>query len=161
MPKRVIIELTEIERETLAAFIKKGRDWREHERAMTIQWLSEGIPVSEIALRQGRHPETIRERRRQWQKHGFCSLQDRPRSGAPSKLNEDDRRLLKEWVENEPLTSRALLMRLNEQSSTVVSERTLRNKLKQMGFIWKRTRYSLKKSAMKNALNRPEKTSNS
>ena len=153
MPKRVITELSETDKETLVTLIKKGKDWRVRERAMTIQWLSEGKSVSEIAVLQDRHPETIRERRRHWKKHGISSLEDQPRSGAPSKLSEDDRRLLKEWVENEPLTSLALLMRLNEKGSTVVSERTLRNELKKMGFVWKRTRYSLKKSVMKNALN--------
>jgi transposase len=154
----VHVELTGTERELLHHLIKKGSDWRERERAESILQLAEGSTSFEVAQKQGLLPETIRERRRKWFKNGFASLADQPRSGAPSKLSDEHRARLKEWVEAEPLSSRALVTRLKTEYGVDVSAGTLRNELKRMGYVWKRTRYSLKKSAIPSALNRPNAT---
>jgi len=145
MPIQVIIKLTETEQQTLETIIKKGSNWRERDRAMTIKLLHEGMSTAEIAKQQGHHVETIRQRRRRWQKEGFASLPEPARSGAPRKLSEEDLRLLKQWVMDEALTSRMLLKRLKEERGVEVSDRCLHKALKRLGFVWKRTRYSLKK----------------
>ena len=153
------IELSESEREQLQVIIKKGSDWRERERAQTILMLSEGQTVVAVAEHQGVQPEAIRERRRKWWKNGLASLPDQPRSGAPSKLSDAHRSQLKEWVNAEPLNCRALVSRLTTECGVTISAGTLRNELKLMGYVWKRTRYSLKKSAIPNASSRLGKTS--
>jgi len=89
-------------------------------------------------------PEAIRERRRKWWKKGLNSLPDQPRSGAPSKLTDAHRSQLKEWIDAEPLTGRALVSRLTAECGVVMSASTLRNELKRLGYVWKRTHYSLK-----------------
>lgn len=152
------IELTEDEREQLLSIIKKGSDWRERDRAETILMLSEGQTVFAVAEKQGVMPEAIRERRRKWLKRGLSSLPDQPRSGAPSKLNEECRALLKAWMDAEPLTCRALVSRLQAECSIEVSASTLRNELKRLGYVWKRTRYSLKKSVIQSDSSKPGKT---
>lgn len=149
------IELSEGERETLRAIIKKGVDWRERDRAETILALSEGRTVAEVAETQGVKPETVRVRRRKWLKRGFASLPDRQRSGAPSKLTDEHRVQLRGWVEAEPLTARVLLTRLEQELGVKIGATTLRNELKRLGYVWKRTRYSLKKSVMKAVLSKP------
>ncbi len=154
----VHLEVTETERELLQTLIKKGSDWRERDRAQTILLLAEGHTAFHVAEKQGVLPETIRERRRKWFRNGFASLADQPRSGAPSKLSEEQRTLLRTWVDAEPLTSRALVNRLETVCGLGISAGTLRNELKRMGYVWKRTRYSLKKSATPNALNKRNAT---
>jgi transposase len=149
------IELNEAEREQLLTIIKKGGDWRERGRAQTILMLSEGQTVVAIAEQQGVKPEAIRERRRKWWKNGMNSLPDQPRSGAPSKLTDAHRCQLKEWMDAEPLTCRALVGRLTLECGMTISAGTLRNELKRMDYVWKRTRYSLKKSAIPSASSRP------
>jgi transposase len=144
------LELNENERTLLDTIIKKGADWRERNRAETITMLADGFSVKEVAAKQGYKPEAIRIRRRKWLKQGFASLPDQPRSGAPTILTDEHRQLLKQWVEAEALSSRDLLSRLKENGVAQVSQRTLQMELKRMGFIWKRTRYSLKKSAIPN-----------
>lgn len=67
-------------------------------------------------------PETIRERRRQWFKNGFASLADQPRSRAPRKLSDEHRARLKMWVEAEPLSSRALIIRLKTEYFAVIGK---------------------------------------
>jgi transposase len=74
-------------------------------------------------------------------KTGFVS-----RSGAPSKLTDEQRQQLGEWVESEALSSRELLTRLEREYQVVMGRTTLRMELKRLGYVWKRTRYSLKKN---------------
>lgn len=152
------IELSESEREQLQIIIKKGIDWREQERSQTLLMLSEGQTVFAVAEQQGVMPEAIRERRRRWLKKGLASLPDQPRCGASSKLNEEHRTRLKEWIDGKPLTCRVLVSRLVAEYGVTISASTLRNELKRMSYVWKRTRYSLKKSAIPNASSKPSRT---
>lgn len=140
------VDLTEEEKGQLEKLIKKGKDWRERERAETILLLSEGLTVLEVAERQGVIAETIRERRRRWYKKGMLSLPDERRSGAPSKLSEAHRECLKSWMDKEALGSRELHSRLEKDCQVSVSLSTLRNEIKKLGYVWKRTRYHLKKT---------------
>ncbi|WP_051911453.1 helix-turn-helix domain-containing protein [Methylomicrobium agile] len=154
----VRVELTDTDRELLQIIVKKGSDWRERERAQAILLLAEGHTTFEVAEKQGVLPETIRERRRKWFKAGLASLPDQPRSGAPSKLSDEHRARLKAWIEAEPLTCRFLVDRLETECGIRLSANTLRNELKRMGYVWKRTRYSLKKSATPSASHKPSAT---
>jgi transposase len=139
------IELLETDRKLLQHILKKGVDWRERERAETILMLAEGRSVKETAEKQGLTREAIRERRRKWLKTGFESLPDKPRSGAPNKLGAEHRDQIKCWIEAEPLTARMLLNRLESTYGVQIGNTTLRTELKRLGYVWKRTRYSLKK----------------
>lgn len=152
------IELSEDDRKELQTIIKKGSDWRERDRAQSILMLSEGQTVIAVAEQQGVMPEAIRERRRRWLRKGLLSLPDQPRCGAPSKLTEAHRSRLKAWIDAEPLTCRVLVSRLTTECAIAISASTLRNELKRMGFVWKRTRYSLKKSATQSDSSRPNRT---
>jgi len=66
--------------------------------------------------------------------------------GAPSKLSDEHRARLKAWIDAEPLTCRVLVDHLETECGIRLSANTLRNDLKCMGYVWKRTRYSLKKA---------------
>lgn len=140
------IDLTEDEKAQLKEIVHKGSNWHERDRAKMILMLSEGHPAKAVAAEFGMIPEWIRHRRRQWRKYGFASLPDQPRCGAPSKLTDDHRKCLKDWVNSEPLTCRELLSRLKTEFKLIVSAGTLRSELKHLGYVWKRTRYSLKKT---------------
>jgi transposase len=153
------IELTEIESDHLQMIIKKGSDWRERERAETVLLLASGKTVKEVAEQQNLCLEAVRIRRRKWMKLGFASLPDQPRSGAPSKLTDEHRQQLGQWVEIEALSSRELLTRLAEQYQIPIGATTLRTELKRLGYVWKRTRYSLKKSAIPNGSSKPNRRS--
>ena len=69
------------------------------------------------------------------------------RSGAPPKLNAIHREQIKIWTEMAALTAPAIVVaRLKEECDVEVSVVTVRNALKALGTIWKRTRHSLKKT---------------
>jgi transposase len=150
------IGLQDSERECLIAIIKKGADWRERDRAETILLLAAGHSVQSVAEQQGLCREAVRVRRRKWLKSGLASLPDRPRSGAPSKLTEEQRQQLGQWVEAEALSSRELLTRLERDCRVVIGRTTLRMELARLGYVWKRTRYSLKKNAIRSGSSKPE-----
>lgn len=118
--------------ELLENLIKKGSDWRERGRAKTILLLAEEHTTFDVSEKQGVLPETVRERRRKWLKKGFASLPNQSRSEASSKLIDEHRAQLKEWIDAEPLTSRALVNRLKIDCGIGISAGTLRNELKQM-----------------------------
>jgi len=140
------IELKAGEKEKLEEIIHKGTDWHIRDRAKMILMLSEGYSAKAVAAEFGMIPEWIRQRRRLWRKYDFASLPDQYRCGAPSKLKDIHRKQLIEWVESEPLSCRELLSRLKTEFELIVSAGTLRNELKRLGYVWKRTRYSLKKT---------------
>ena len=159
MPRVAPIELTDSEREGLNAIIKKGADWRERDRAATILLLADGHTVQIVAERQALCREAVRIRRRKWLKLGFASLPDRLRCGAPSKLTAEHRQQLGRWVEEDAFSSRVLVTRLQLDYGVVIGYTTMRMALKRLGYVWKRTRYSLKKNETRSGSNRPVATS--
>ncbi len=86
------------------------------------------------------------DRRKHWLAEGFASLADKHRRGAPSKLSEAHRELIKTWEKEEALTAPAILAKLKEEYEVTVCANTLTQSLKKMGFVWKRTRRRLKKT---------------
>lgn len=153
------IGLEDSERECLIEIIKKGADWRERDRAETVLLLAAGHSVQSVAERQGLCREAVRVRRRKWLKSGLASLPDRPRCGAPSKLTDEQRQQLRRWVESEALSSREWLTRLEREYQVVIGRTTLRLELKRLGYVWKRTRYSLKKNATRSGSSQPRQRS--
>ncbi|MDP3530110.1 hypothetical protein [Methylicorpusculum sp.] len=69
-----------------------------------------------------------------------------PQSGcvAPIKVRDAYLSQLKEWIDGESRACRVLVSRLTRECEVSISASTLRNELKRMGYVWKRTLYSLK-----------------
>ena len=161
MPKVAPIELDDSQKDKLKSIFKKGKDWRERDRAETILLLAAGWSTSDIAEHQGVCREAVRVRRRKWMKTGFESLVDRPRSGAPSKLSSSHRQQLTNWLESEPLTVRQLLARLKAEFQLTISANTLRNEIKRLGYVWKRTRYCLRTNGSPTLAHKSDSTTTS
>ena len=140
------LEFLEEERLKLELIVKKGRDWRERERAQSILLLGSGFAVKEVAKQQSVRLYTIYERRQRWLGAGFASLPDQARCGAPQKLTDEHLALVKRWASEEALTTPELLVKLKETCGVAVHRNTLSLALKKMKFVWKRTRHSLKKT---------------
>lgn len=143
----------------LEQVFKKDKDWRVRERAQTLLLLNQGMNCEDVADRQELCVATVRSTRRNWHNEGLAGLADKPRCGAPHKLSESDVQRLVQWASTEPLTAAALLARHNEAQGCSVHLNTLVSELKRHGFVWKRSRHSLKKSAVPEHLNKPGTTS--
>jgi transposase len=140
------LELSSADRAELEKIVEKGRDWRMRHRAQTLLYLGDGWRAQAIAAQQGLHLDTVYDRRKHWLAEGFASLMDKPRCGAPSKINPAQREQLRQWATAEALTARQLVTKLKEEFDISLHPNTLGVILKEMGFVWKRTRHSLKKN---------------
>ena len=140
------LELSADDRAKLQEVVAKGSDWRARHRAQTLLYFDDGLRAKDIVALQDLNIDTFYDRRKNWLSKGFAFLFDMHRSGAPPKLNAIHREQIKIWTEEEALTAPAIVARLKEECDIEVSVGTVRNALKALGTIWKRTRHSLKKT---------------
>ena len=140
------LELSADDRAKLQEVVAKGSDWRARHRAQTLLYFDDGLSANAIVALQDLNIDTVYDRRKNWLSKGFAFLYDVHRSGAPPKLNTIHLDQIKTWAEAEALTAPAIVGRLKEECDVDVSVSTVSNALKALGFIWKRTRHSLKKT---------------
>ena len=143
---RKVLHLDDEDRWRLERVVKRGENWRERQRAETLL-LGSGEFAEDVAAELGIHVRTVGTTRSRWQAEGMASLGDRPRSGAPRKLTPEQVQRLADWARSQPLTAPSLLARHQEHGGQPVHVNTLVASLKASGFVWKRTRHSLKKVA--------------
>ena len=141
--KPLIISIED--RSRLDNIVSRGSDWRERERAQTLIYLHEGYSMKQAANTLGIHVRTVGFTRLDWLARSFDSLVDVARSGAPRKITPEQLTKVLDAARSEPLTAKALLAKHVDAGGTLVHLNTLTNALKVAGFVWKRTRHSLKK----------------
>ena len=145
MGRRVSLQLTSDDRSRLQYIVLRAENWRERERAQTLIFLDDGLSLAQASDEVGIHVRTVGFTRLDWLERRFESLVDKPRSGAPQKISPEQLSRLQEAARSEPLTAKALLAKHVEGGGTLVHLNTLKDALKAAGFVWKRTRHSLKK----------------
>ncbi len=153
VPLRVMLVLSAADKETLMQAEKKNPDWRVRERARSVLLLAQGKTCAQVAALQELSMRTVSSTRKSWIAAGLNGLADLPRSGAPAKVSKQEAERLLQWARDEPLTLTALKARHEEAGGTPVHPNTLTALLKANGFVWKRTRHSLKKNEMRWHLN--------
>jgi transposase len=89
----------------------------------------------------------------------MACLSDKPRSGAPRKLDEAAAQRLAHWAREQPLSAPELLQRHTDAKGEPVHVDTLIRYLKEGGLVWKRTRHSLKKREMQPLLSAADRRS--
>lgn len=130
----------------LTEIVDRDPNWRKRERAKTLLALHQTKSASEAAAIVGVHEKTVGLTKRDWLARGYDSLVDRQRCGAPSKISNEQLQKLAAKATSEPNSAKNLLVYHIEQGGENVHPTTLMNALKSVGFIWKRTRHSLKKT---------------
>ena len=148
MGKRLEAHLSEDDRQALERVVKKSSDWRARERAKTVLLLGQSLLCREVAQVQDLSIGTVGQTWRRWRQEGMAALSDKPRCGAPRKLDEEDAQRLAQWAREQPLSAPELLQRHTDASGKPVHVDTLVRYLKEGGLVWKRTRHSLKKKEM-------------
>lgn len=133
------------DRSQLERIVSRGGNWRERERAQTLIFLDDGLSLAGAAEKVGIHVRTAGFTRLDWLARGFESLVDKARTGAPRKISSEQLIMVLDAARREPLTAKALLAKHVEKGGEVVHLNTLTGALKAAGFVWKRTRHSLKK----------------
>ena len=136
--------LTEDERITLEQMVRYHPHWRSRLRAQTVLLLADAITIPTVASLQRIHRVTVAFHRDAWLERGVVGLRDLPRSGRPRQLSKPDENQVCEWARAEVRTGRDLQSRLAAEQGKQVSVYVVKSALVRNGFVWKRTRYSLK-----------------
>jgi len=79
-----------------------------------------------------------------WDAEGIDGLADKPRPGAPSKLNTEEQDCAMELLEQNPRSSGTVLLEIKKQTGKQISADTLKRLAKKHGLVWKRMRKSLR-----------------
>lgn len=125
MGKRLDTRLSEADRLALEQVVRKSADWRARERAQTLLLLSQPLLSREVAQLQNLHIETVRTTWQHRVREGMDGLSDKPRSGAPRKLDETAVERLVQWAQEKPSTAVELLQRHTEAQGVAVKTDTL------------------------------------
>lgn len=88
----VYIELSLEEKSKLEAIYKKGSDFRAGQRAQALLMSAEGDSIDKLAQTFRVNRDTISNWFRRWREKGLDGLTDLPRSGRPTKLDEEDKK---------------------------------------------------------------------
>lgn len=149
MARKVTLSLLPVERLSLIKIIDRGNNWRERQRSNTLILLDDGVSMRGVANIIGIDIRTVGLTRMDWLARGFDSLVDAPRCGAPRKIKQEQLEKLIAAASEEPLTAKSLLAKHVEGGGEIVHVNTIKGALKNAGYVWKRTRTSLKKKEMK------------
>lgn len=152
MPQQAkAVVLAASEKQELERIVQRGTDWRERQRAQIVLLLATGMTVVGVARQLGSTDTTVTRCRDVWLRASFVGLKDAPRSGAPRQLSPDLTAKLCAWAIESAHTAVELCVKLLAECQVTASPWVVRNALKLHGFVWKRTRHSLKKSVTKQA----------
>ena len=149
----VEFKFTARDRSRLAAALKQARDARLFRRLQAVLLVAGGKPVGEVARLAGASRQSVYNWLRQYTaSRRVEALRDGARAGRPRAASDlTDERILEE-LRRDPLSlgystqvwTVALLARhLSERCGCVVTERTLRRRMRAAGLRWKRPRYVL------------------
>lgn len=140
-----VIALTSDEKAQLQRLEKFDPNWRVRERARTLLLLAKGQTCMEVAAQVDINFRTVSYTRQSWLLEKFESLTDKPRSGAPMKMSQEEQGRILAWAEAEPLSATQLLAKHLQAGGIPVHAQTIKTLLRKEDFVFKRTRGSLKK----------------
>jgi transposase len=139
------------DRRRLSKALRETRDLSLFRRVQAVLRVAEGYSVAEAARQAGVNRSSVhRWVELYWQNHQPQDLLDRPRPGRPREADDLDRELLAAILAQDPqqLGYRAttwtvplLATHLREECDCPISARTLRRRLHEFDYGWKRPRY--------------------
>ena len=148
------IRLTAEERRELQAIHRSNREHPStRTRAMVVLLSDAGHSGGQVAEVLGISRRTVSTARERWRRRAFDGLSDEPRPGRPPRANATYIRLLLAAVEKDPRTmgyaftrwtAPRLVEYLFERTGVRVTPAWLTELLRTHGFVWRRTKRSLK-----------------
>lgn len=141
---RFISKLSKSQVQRLEELRDTGETTRIRHRAHAILLSYNGSTVNELVKIFSSNRTTIGSWLDRWDSSGFEGIADRPRSGAPPKLNDQEQLRAIELLQENPKSSNAVLITLKDEIGIEISGDTLRRIAKKKGFVWKRVAKSLR-----------------
>ena len=141
---KFVSPLSEEQIEKLRVMLKNSDQPRVRQRAHAILLSGEAFSVDEIAKIGGVDRDTVSSWIDKWERFGLEGLKDKPRSGNPGILTEEEKQLVLELCKETPRSISRLIALLFEQTGKRVSDSTIKRILKAAKFTWKRIKKSVK-----------------
>lgn len=141
---RFIEKLTKAQVQRLEELRDKGGSKRIRQRAHAVLLSFDGTTVNELVRIFGINRNSICLWLDRWDLEGFQGLADRPRPGAPPKLDEQEQVLALQLLEKTPQSTNTALLEIQKETGKQISSDTLKRLAKRKGLIWKRMRKSLR-----------------
>lgn len=154
MPALPLLQLAASDRAELIRLSWNG------ELACTRRWalilvdLNAGLLRKDIALKYAINRDTVADTEKAWLERGYLSLYPMHGGGVERKITLEACAAIENWANTEALNSSQIRARLAVEFSIDASQKIVVIALKQMGFVWKRTRCWLKKSATQPTLSK-------
>ena len=134
---RFVKSLSEEDKDILQYLRDEGETSRIRRRALTVLLSNEGYSVNEIAEIFDSNRATVCLWLERWEESGPSGLGDKPRSGAPPTLDEEEQAL--EFLKEHPHSPKQVLRRIEKELGKTISRDTLRRLARRAGLRWKRT----------------------
>jgi transposase len=119
---------------------KKSKKHHVRQRAHCILLSHQRFKVADLARIFGRTERTIYTWLDLWETQHFAGLYDEKGKGRKPKLDDDQRRQVKEWVKEHPKNLRKVAALVRAEYGISVSKYTIQRILRSSGFSWRRVR---------------------
>ena len=130
---KFVSPLSSEQRQSLEHLAKDDPAQRIRLRAQSIVLSANGSAVDDIARIHHVHRDTVSSWLDRWEEFGVDGLRDKPRSGGPTKLNDEEKQVAKELLESHPNYPKEILPLLQQKTGKKISYSTLRRLSIEMG----------------------------
>ncbi len=153
MPAPVSIRVTGSQKRCLRRILASVESRRVWSRATGLLMLAQGQSCLDVAKVLGICEDTVTNWKRRWIREGTASLEDKPRSGRPLTVTPRYLRLLSQAVERGPhaygylfsvWSAARLAAHMNLKTGIPLRSNQLRKHLRNLGFVYRRPKHSLK-----------------
>lgn len=139
------LDLSEAEVITLTELMHNGKNARMRMRGHAILLSAKGFEMNLIGRIFFVGRDAVSSWITRWEELGIIGLLDEAREGRPSKLTEDEKKVVKELIEASPRSIKTVISELEKKTGKRVSKDTIKRIGKKTKLIWKRVRHSLKR----------------
>lgn len=141
---RFIQKLTKSQVQRLEGTRDHGGNSRIRHRAHAVLLSFLGTSVNDLVNIFQTNRNTVSSWLDRWEGEGFDGLADKPRCGAPPKLNQEEQERAIELLRETPQSTNTAVVKLQEETGVEISGDTLKRLAKKKGLVWKRMRKSLR-----------------
>lgn len=144
---RFIRELNPETRKLLERIIRQSENYQVRDRAKSIILSYQGFSIKQLMEMFGVSRKTIYNWFTRWEDEKILGLYNDKGRGRKSKLSDEQKEQIKEWVKSEPKALNKILIKVEKAWNVKVSKETIKRIIKKFNFIWKRMKRGISKKA--------------
>jgi transposase len=141
---KFITELSNEDKEKLTRIMQTDEKHRKRMRAHSIILSFQGYSIDTIADIYQVHRNSVTGWLAGWEEEGYESLEDKPKTGRPTILDEAEQELAKRIIAEHPRSTKKAILEIEKQTGKEISHDTLKRIIKGADYIWKRVKKTLK-----------------